>query len=73
MKIGIIQHICNNWQGKLLPYTQRRAEKQFTFTAEVGDSGNHKFCRNSELQLLAAGECAEGTRGGGREKIRGIE
>ena len=32
-----------------------------------------KFCRNIELQLLAAGERAEGTRGGGREKIRGIE
>ena len=32
-----------------------------------------KFCRNIELQLLAASECAEGTKGGGREKIRVLE
>ena len=44
MKIGIIQHICNNWQGKALPYTQRRAEKRFAFMAEVGDFRRPMFC-----------------------------
>ena len=41
--------------------------------AQGGDFGKLMVSRNSELQLLAKGECAKGTRGGGREKIRVLE